>query len=59
MKYNLAIKRNGMLTHTTKLNLKDMLNARSLNKKVLYIPYDSIIIKIRTGKTNLWWKKLE
>ena len=34
-----------------------MLNARSLNKKALYIPYDSIIIKIRTGKTNLWWKK--
>ena len=27
MKYNPTIKRNGMLTHATKLNLKDMLNA--------------------------------
>ena len=35
MKYNPTIKRNGMLTHTTKLNLKDILNAYNLTKKVL------------------------
>lgn len=35
MKYNPTIKRNGMLTYTTKLNIKNMLNAWSLNQKYL------------------------
>lgn len=34
MKYNpTTIKRNGMLTYTTKLNIKNVLNAWSLNQK--------------------------